>query len=191
MSALPSRNAVLERERKWAKPVALAAFAALGLLIASTVIVSSISGDGEAAILRAAELHRSDVTLSSILQAVGLALLVFPLVYLFRAAQARSDRVHAQLIGLIVAAPLFLAGGALLNAAATNEAASTFAAGNSSTNLTVKEAGHECVSDRGDDKAKFREEFGAGRPGLADWRPRAGDHSRSRRPPWPCLCPRI
>ena len=168
MDLQPSREAILERERRWAKPVALATFAALAMLIVSTIVVSSVSGDGEAEILRAADAHRSDIVLSSILQAVGLALLVFPLVFLFRAAQARSERVRPQLIGLVVAAPLFLAGGALCNAIATNAAAEDFADGKASADLSVKEATRECVSDRGDDKGQFREDFGAGRAAVGE-----------------------
>ncbi len=149
-------------------PVALATFAALALLVVSTIVVSSVSGDGEAEILRAVDQHRSDVTLSSILQMGGLALLVLPLVYLFRAAQARSDRVRGQLIGLVIVAPLFLAGGALLNAVATNEAATEFVEGKATTNLSVKEAARECGGDLRDDKAQFREDFGAGDAALSD-----------------------
>ncbi|HEX5376017.1 MAG TPA: hypothetical protein VFW48_07650 [Solirubrobacterales bacterium] len=163
-----SREAILERERRWAMPVALATFAALAMLIASTIVVSSVSGDGEAEILRAADAHRSDIVFSSILQAVGLALLVLPLVFLFRAAQARSERVRPQLIGLVVAAPLFLAGGALCNAIATNEAAKDFVDGKASADLSVKEATRECVSDRGDDKDQFREDFGGGRAAVGE-----------------------
>ncbi|HEY7950975.1 MAG TPA: hypothetical protein VID51_09110 [Solirubrobacterales bacterium] len=168
MDVQPSREAVLERERRWAMPVALATFAALAMLIVSTIVVSSVSGDGEAEILRAADAHSSDIVLSSILQALGLALLVLPLVYLFRAAQARSERVRPQLIGLVVAAPLFLAGGALCNAIATNEAAKEFADGKASADLSVKEATRECVSDRGDDKAQFRDDFGGGRAAVGE-----------------------
>ena len=168
MDVQPSREAILERERRWAMPVALATFAALAMLIVSTIVVSSVSGDGEAEILRAADAHRSDIVLSSILQALGLALLVLPLVFLFRAAQARSERVRPQLIGLVVAAPLFLAGGALCNAIATNEAAKDFADGKASADLSVKEATRDCVSDRGDDKAQFREDFGSGRAAVGE-----------------------
>ena len=168
MNAQSGREAVLEREQHWSKPVALATFAALGLLIASTIVVSSVSGEGEAEILLAADAHRSDVTISSILQAGGLALLVLPLVYLFRAAQARSDRVRGQLIGLVIAAPLFLAGGAVLNAVATNEAATEFAAGKASADLSVREATGECRSDRRDDKAQFREDFDFGAAALGN-----------------------
>lgn len=168
MDVQPSREAVLERERRWAMPVALATFAALAMLIVSTIVVSSVSGDGEAEILRAADAHRSDIVFSSILQAIGLTLLVLPLVFLFRADQARSERVRPQLIGLVVAAPLFLAGGALCNAIATNEAAGDFVEGKASADLSAKEATRECVSDRGDDKAQFREDFGSGRAAVGE-----------------------
>jgi hypothetical protein len=56
--------------------------------------------------------------------------------------------VRGQLIGLVIAAPLFLAAASLFNATATNEAASQFAAGEASSDLTVKEAREECGSDK-------------------------------------------
>lgn len=168
MNAQSGREAVLEREQHWSKPVALATFAAVGMLIAATIAISSISGDGEAEILREIDAHSSDLTISTVFRAGGLALLVFPLVYLFRAAQARSERVRPQLIGLIVAAPLFLATAAALNAVATNEAVSDFVDSKATADLSVKEAARECVSDRGDDKVQFREDFGSGRAALSD-----------------------
>lgn len=167
MDEQPGRAALLERERRWAMPVTLASFAAVALLVVSTVIYSSIGGDGEAEILRAVDAHRSEITLSSILQAAGLALLVLPMAYLFRATQGRSERVRSQLIGLVVAAPLFLACAAVLNGVATNEAATEFVAGRASADLTRADAGDECRSDRDDDGSRFREEFGAGGAGLA------------------------
>lgn len=162
------RQGVLDRERQWATPVAIATFAALGLLIVSTILISSVSGDGEAEILRTADAHSSDVTVSSICQAAGLALLILPLVYLFRAAQARSDRVRGQLIGLVVAAPLFLAGAALFNATATNEAASDFVTGKVSSDLSLREARGECRADRRDDETQFREDYRKGAAALGD-----------------------
>jgi hypothetical protein len=116
-------------------------------------MVNSISGDGDAEILRSAYAHSSDITTSSALQALGLVLAVAPLVYLFRAAQARSVRIRGQLIGLIVAAPLFLATASVLNAVATNDAASDFVAGRATTDLTIQKATEQCRSDRQSDGA--------------------------------------
>jgi hypothetical protein len=158
------RGEVLARERRWSLPVALMTLAAIGLLVGSAFVVSSVSGDGDAEVLKAAHEHSSAVTISSLMQGLAFALLVAPLVYLFRAAQARSDRVRAQLIGLVVAAPLFLAVASVLNGVATNEAASDFVAGKATrSDLSGKEAIDECRSEREDDADAFREEFGGGK----------------------------
>jgi hypothetical protein len=161
MEALAGREEVLDAERRWSLPVALMTLAAIGLLVGSVLVVSAVSGDGDAEVLRKAHEHSSAVTISSLMQGLAFALLVAPLVYLFRAAQARSDRVRGQLIGLVVAAPLFLAVASVLNAVATNDAASDFVAGKATADLTVKEASAECRSDRADDADSFRDEYGA------------------------------
>jgi len=168
VSAQPGSVALLERERRWAMPVALATFGAIALLIVSTVIFGSIGGGGEAEFLRNVDSKGSDVTLASIAQAVGLALLVLPMAFLFRAAEGRSPRVRGQLIGLIVAAPLFLACAAVLNGVATNEAATEFVAGKAESDISPKQASGECRDDRRDDETQFREDYGGGQAALAD-----------------------
>jgi len=165
MEAVADRQEILARERRWALPVALATLAAIAMLIASAFVVSPVGGDGDAEILRKAHEHSSAITFSSILQAVAFALLTAPLVYLFRAVQARTPRVRGQLIGLVVAAPLFLAVASVLNAAATNQAASDFAAGKVSADLNIGEAKADCRSERRDDPDGFRDEYaGPGEP---------------------------
>jgi hypothetical protein len=158
----------LEWERRWSAPAGLATLAGVALVIASAFAIGSVSGDGDAELLRSAHEHSSSVTLASILQAVGFALLVAPLVVLFRAAAARSDRMRYQLIGLVVAAPLFLGASALLNAVATNDAASEFVAGKAQPGITAKAAGEDCQSELKDMGAKeFGEEFGGGSQSAA------------------------
>lgn len=157
------RQEVVASERRWSLPVALMTLAAIGLLVGSVFVVSPVSGDGDAEILRKAHEHSSAVTISSLMQGLAFALLVPPLVYLFRAAAARSDRVRGQLIGLVVAAPLFLATASVLNAVATDEAASDFVAGKATSDLSGKEAAEECRSDREDDADAFAEDYGAGK----------------------------
>lgn len=162
-----SKAEVLEWERARALPVALATLASVGLLVAATVVVSSISGDGEAEVLRAAYEHSSALTASGVLQGLAFLLLVAPLLYLFRAVEARSERVRPQLIGLVIAAPIFLSGAAILTSVATDDAASDFVAGKATADLTREEATADCRSERRDDGDAFREEFGAGSPAAA------------------------
>lgn len=145
-----SREAALERESRWALPVALATFAAVALIIA-TRFVDSVTGDGTAEVLRSADEHGSSVIITGLMQAAAFVFLTLPVVYLFRAAAARSDRVRTQLIGLVVAAPLFLALSSGLAAVAQQEAADQFVAGEAKSTLTQAEAKEECVDERQDD----------------------------------------
>lgn len=149
-----SKEAALEWESRWALPVALATFAAVVLIIAS-IFVSGVSGDGDAEVLRSIDAHSGSVLLTGLMRAVAFALLVFPLVYLFRADRARSDRVRTQLIGLIVAAPLFLGLSSGFQAVSQQEAADEFVAGEAKSTLTAKEAKEECVEERQDEGNEF------------------------------------
>lgn len=151
---------VLESESRWSKPVALLTLLAVALLIVSEVVGNPVSGEGEAELLRSTHEHTSAVTLSSLLQALGFALFAAPLLYLFRAAAARSDRVRGQLVGLVVIAPLFLAISTGLSAEARNDAAATFVAGDAKATLSASEAKEDCISQREDMGAEdFAAEF--------------------------------
>jgi hypothetical protein len=157
----PSREELLSREKRWSLPVALATLTAIGLLVVATIVVGSVNGDDDGEVLLSAHEHSSAITSSSLLQALAFTLLVAPLVYLFRAAGGRSTQMRGQLIGLIVAAPLFLAVASVLNGVATNDASSEFVAGKATADLTVKKAKDECRTQREDvGAASFREEFG-------------------------------
>lgn len=165
-----SKAETLEWESRWAGPVAAVTLVAVGLLIASVFAGGAVSGDGEAEVLRSTHEHSSAVTATSLLQAFGFALFALPLYYLFRAAQARSDRVRRQFIGLILIAPLFLAVSSGLSAAARNDAASTFVAGDAKPTLTRAEARKDCVEERDElGSGDFAAEYGAkaGAPALA------------------------
>lgn len=167
---MQDRSRILEWEGRWAAPAGLATLAAIVLLVAGAMISAPVHGDGKAEILQTAHEHSSSLVIGGVLQAIGFALLVAPLVVLFRAAQARSNRVRGQLLSLVVAAPLFFAAATVLNAAATTDAADQFAAGEAKSTLTKPEAARECRSERGDTDAKsFAEEFepAKGEPALA------------------------
>jgi hypothetical protein len=157
-----SRDEVLARERRWALPVALATLTAVALLIAATFVVGAVSGDGDAEVLRSIDENSGAVIASSLMQGFAFLLLVAPLVYLFRAGQARSERVRGQLIGLVVAAPLFLAAAAILTGVARTDAASEFVAGKATAELTRAEAIDDCSDEERDDADAFRDDYGKG-----------------------------
>jgi hypothetical protein len=162
-----SRDQILEWESRWLVPAAIATFAAIALLIGGTIVGGPVSGEGKAEILRSAHEHGSSLMIGSALQAIGFALLIAPLMVLFRAAQARSERVKGQLIGLIVVAPLFFAVATALTGVATTDAADQFVAGEAKSTLTQKEASSDCRSQLKDKGAeKFAEEFDAGAAGA-------------------------
>ena len=154
-----SKAEVRAWESRWAVPVAIATVLAIVLIIASR-FVNEASGDGTAELLRSVDEHSGSVTLAGVLQAIAFVLLAFPIAYLFRAASARSDRVRAQLIGLVIAAPIFLGISAGLAVVAQQEAADSFLAGDAKSTLTPAEAKDECRDDLKDEGAKdFADEY--------------------------------
>jgi hypothetical protein len=125
----PSKEAVLAWEERWSRPAALAALAAIALVVASIVVGQAVgSSDGESELLRNIDAHRDAQLLSSILQALGVGLLAAPLYYLFRAANARSETMRGQLVGVVIAGPLFLAAAAILSSVSMLNVASDFVA---------------------------------------------------------------
>jgi len=144
------RDQVIEREERRALPTALATMAGVVVVIISAIVLGSVNGDGDAELLRSAKEHSSAVTISSLLQSAGFLLLLPGLLYLFRAALARSDTMRAQFVGVVVAAPIFLAGFAICNGVATNDAAKDFVAGGGEADITRSEAAKDCRSDNQD-----------------------------------------
>jgi MFS family permease len=147
------RRLQLDWEARWALPTALAAFAAIGFVVAAIVIVAQVVGGtgGDSELLRHVDEHRSAELISSILQAIGVGLLAAPLYYLFRSAKSRSERMRGQLVGVVIAAPLFLAVLALLSGVSTLHAASDFVS-NEVPRLMAK--GVALNSDHADEIAK-------------------------------------
>jgi hypothetical protein len=122
------RAAQLAWEERWSRPTAWATLASVVLVIAAIVVATQAvgSGSGDSGLLRDVDQHRTAQMISSILQAIGVGLLAAPLYYLFRAANSRSDRMRGQLVGVVIAAPLFLAALAILSGLSTLHAASDF-----------------------------------------------------------------
>jgi hypothetical protein len=149
---MTGREAELEWERRWRMPVALATLAAVGFVLAAIIVATQGVGssDGDSELLRNVDAHRAAQIASSILQAIGVGLLAAPLYYLFRAARERNRAVRGQLVGVVVAAPLFLAVLAILSGVSTLSAASDFV-GNDVPRLVAN--GVRLSSERANDVA--------------------------------------
>jgi len=124
-----SREALLERERRWTVFAGAAAIVGVAIILISLgeSAASVRTGDGLADRLVEISDNSTGLVLASIAQGVGWLLLGIPLVFMFRAAAGRSDRMRRGLIGVVVAAPIFLAIGSILSTVAVINAADEFA----------------------------------------------------------------
>lgn len=125
------RQAILERERRWARPAAAAAIVAAPLYIVSVALDQS--GDVPTAGLdteryRAIEAAGVELFGSVALRGLAFLALIFPLLYLFRAAQARNERISSAMLGFAFIGPLLLAAQGVVAVIAQRRVASDFVA---------------------------------------------------------------
>ncbi|HYC80371.1 MAG TPA: hypothetical protein VEB65_01215 [Solirubrobacterales bacterium] len=148
-------------EQRWFVPVGVVAFLAAILIIASNIVIGGLTNNGhQSDFLVSANEHAGTVALYAGLQAVGFLLLAVPLYFLFRATAARSDRFRRQMVGVVIAAPVFFAIAAILTGIVTTEAADNFVSGDAKPQMTQQEAAKECrdeLQDKGKDD--FAEEW--------------------------------
>jgi hypothetical protein len=149
----PDRDTALAWEARWSRPAGIAALAAIACFIAAIVVATQGvgTGDGDSEVLRNVDAHRAAQLLSSVLQAIGVGLIAFPLYFLYRAARARSSTMRGELVGLAIAGPLFLGVVAILTGVTTLNAASDFV-GDEVPRLMAQ--GVELSSDRADEVAE-------------------------------------
>jgi hypothetical protein len=160
---MPGKAELLERERRWSRPVAIATIVGAVFVFAALILVqSAIGGGANYEGLEAVHEKTFSVTVAGALNAVGFSLLLAPLLYLFRAVEGRSQRVKSGLVGLVIIAPLCLGVSGALLTIGTNQAATHFVDGNAKPKLTSGEARKECASELKEQGAKeFGEEFEA------------------------------
>jgi hypothetical protein len=124
-----SRQAIIERERRQRPWVAIACMLPLAFYMVALVVESGSGveiGGLMTEELRSFDEHSSSQLISSIARGIGFATMAVPLFFLFRAAQARTDRMHGALIGLVVIGPVVLAAQGLIAWSAQTDIASQF-----------------------------------------------------------------
>ena len=107
-----NRKQILDREARGQAVAGWTAVAAAPAMLVATFIRqgSSVPFNGLATEqFRAIDGASGSLLASSALQSVALLLVIPPLLYLFRAAQARSERVSGAMVGFIFIGPILLA----------------------------------------------------------------------------------
>jgi hypothetical protein len=123
-----SKQRLLERERRWATAAGYTALLIAPLYIGSLfILTSSVTFGGlPTEQLRVADENSGALLVSSAMNALAALLICPPLLYLFRAAQARSDRVSQAMIGFVFIGPVLLALRSVLSAISQSQIASDF-----------------------------------------------------------------
>jgi len=122
---------IVERERRWAVPAALAAGLPLVLYVISVFVEQSAnidSGGTTVEELRSLQGGSGTVLLAAVIRAIGFLAIPIPMLYLFRAAQARNPRVHPAMVGFVFIGPILLAAQGIVAWAAQDRISSDFAA---------------------------------------------------------------
>jgi hypothetical protein len=121
---------IVERESRQRPWVVVACVLPLAFYIGALLIESAagieLSGL-QTEELRSIDENSSALLLSTIARSIGFALMAVPLFFLFRAAQARTDRMHGMLLGLVVLGPAILAIQGVITWSAQTDVASQFA----------------------------------------------------------------
>jgi hypothetical protein len=123
------RQRILERERDGARLAATGAVLTLALFVVSLVIqqvAGLATGASEADQLRSLHDHSGAILTSSVFRAAAFLLLPLPMLYLFRAAQARNPRVQGVMIAFVFIGPILFAAQGIVQAKGAGAAGDDF-----------------------------------------------------------------
>ncbi len=123
------KEQILERERRWARPVGIAALAGVALILGSLFVAGqAFSGDSDAEALRDIADDSFPLLIAYAMRGLGYLLWAPALVYLLHAAYARDQRVRRGLAPAIIVGAVFLFAFSVLTYIAIDQAATDFVA---------------------------------------------------------------
>jgi hypothetical protein len=130
VNALPSKQELLAFQARWMRPAGAAAVAGAFIVTAATVLqragLNVPSGNSDADQLAFTHAHSARLILSAVIQGIGFSLFVAPLLFLFRSAQGRAERVRGAFVGLVVLGPLAFGAGLAISAVGSSHSADKF-----------------------------------------------------------------
>lgn len=125
-----STQAILERERRYRRQVVIASIVPLLLLVGAAALQASAAPSSQLVppTLRVVNESGAPLLLSAIVAALAFIMLAAPLVYLFKAAQARSEGMFSALVFLVVLGPFLFGIQGVFQALGTIDVADQFVA---------------------------------------------------------------
>ena len=128
--SLPSKEELLAFQARWVRRAGLAGLVGAFIVAASVVLqqagLNVPSGKSNANQLVFEHAHSSRLIYSSILQAIGLMMFLGPLLFLFRSANGRAQRMRGAFVGLIIVGPLAFGLGLALSSVGSTKSADKF-----------------------------------------------------------------
>jgi MFS family permease len=108
---LPTKEVLLERERRWLRPAGILAIAGALTYAAGTVLSQTVLSGTNTDAEQLAEFHQqaSKIIIGQSLQGVGFALFVAPLFVLISAAAGRTEKVRRGLVPFAFIGPVLIA----------------------------------------------------------------------------------
>jgi hypothetical protein len=128
LTSLPSKEELLERERRWLRPAGIMAIAGALIYAAGQVIpqVGLDAADTDAERLVQFDDHAGKFLLGQVLQGLGFAFFAVPLFVLIRAAAGRTERVRRGLVPFAFIGPVLIAVSSVVLGFGFKEAADSF-----------------------------------------------------------------
>jgi hypothetical protein len=128
--SLPSKQELLAFQARWIRRAGLAGLVGAFIVAASVVLqqlgLNVPSGKSDADQLVFEHAHSGRLIYSSILQAVGLMMFLVPLLFLFRSANGRAERMRGAFLGLVALGPLAFGLGLAVASVGSTKAADKF-----------------------------------------------------------------
>lgn len=129
-TSLPSKRDLLDFQDRWQRRAGAAALAGAFIIAASLIYqragLNLPDADSDADQLAFFHAHSGRLIASSVLQGIGFALLAAPLVYLFKAASGRAERMRNAFTALVVLGPLAFGLGVVVSSFGSSKAADDF-----------------------------------------------------------------
>jgi hypothetical protein len=129
-SSLPSKQELLSFQARWMRRAGAAglfgAFVVAVSIVLQRIGLNLPNGNSNADQLAFEHAHSGRLIYSSVLQGLGFALFLGPLLFLFLAAKGRAQRMRRGFVGLVVVGPLAFGLGLAISSVGSKQAADKF-----------------------------------------------------------------